>query len=318
MKTVIAALGFVGAAQAGVETEFAKYVAQYRKSYATTEEYNERMSLFAKKHYEIRQHNAQDSSFRMEHNFMSDWTEGEYKTRLGYIPSKVEAQPSVIENATIPKTVDWRDSLKSMKVTKDQGQCGSCWAFSTIGSVEAHTEIDHGTYTSLSEQQLVDCVPYCFGCEGGNYFLGFSYLQTNGSEAETEYPYKAVDGDKCNYDDKEVVNHHVSGWNVVTPGDLKQLVAHIAQGPVSVAIEADQSVFQTYSSGVIGIKDCGTALDHAVLAIGYGTENGKDYILIRNSWGASWGDHGTVKLEYNDTACACGCSTEPAFVQTKN
>jgi cathepsin H len=324
MKTAAIASAFIASSTAAVvqqPNEFARYLAKFGKSYATTEEYVERLDIFSKKHMEIKAHNLKGGS-QQGHNQMSDWTDAEYKQLLGYKSMQttggvLPGVASEIYPVSIPAHVDWRDSLKSMQVIKDQGHCGSCWAFSTIGSVEAHSEQAFKTYTGLSEQQLVDCAPYTLGCNGGNYFMGFSYLQSAGSESETAYPYHAVDGPKCAFEATKVVNHHVSGWNVVTPGDIKQLINHIAQGPVSIAIEADQKVFQSYKSGVVGIKDCGLVLDHAVLAIGYGVEDGTKYILVRNSWGKVWGDEGTVKLEYSDTACACGCSVEPAFVSTQ-
>ena len=319
--TAIASIGLAVASASFIEQQtelnklFASYVAKYNKSYGTVEEYMFRQKMFANNHAEIERHNSLNNSATLGHNFMSDWTEEEYNTMLGYMPATIDAEPVVLENVEIPATVDWR-SLASMKVVKNQGQCGSCWAFSTIGSVESHTEIMNGEYHSLSEQQLVDCSPYTLGCEGGNYFFAFDYLHQKGSESETAYPYKAAD-DNCVYDASKVVNKHVSSYNFVTPFDTAQLRAHIAQGPVSIAIEADQMVFQFYTTGVIDIKDCGTSLDHAVLAIGYGTEDGKDYILVRNSWGPTWGDHGTVKLAHDDKNVACGASTEPAFVITK-
>jgi C1A family cysteine protease len=312
----VSAADFLGGATWNVEAEYLKYIAKYNKNYLSTEEYELRLGQFAKSHYAIDKQNAKGESLKLSHNHMSDWTEQEYKATLGYKSMNVNGVQSNIQPASVPASVDWRESLQSMKVTKNQGQCGSCWAFSTIGSVESHSEQKFGNYVSLSEQQLVDCAPYTLGCSGGNYFMGFTYLQDKGSQAETTYPYKAADGPRCAYDNSKVVNHHVSGWNIVTPGSTEQLKNHIAQGPVSVAIEADQSAFQLYQSGVLKIKDCGLALDHAVLAIGYGTEDGVDYFLIRNSWGANWGDNGTIKLEYNAKECACGCATEPAFVQT--
>lgn len=322
MKTAaLVTLGFAAASASFIEQEtkmnklFATYVAQYNKSYGTVEEYELRKELFAKKHFGIEHHNAQGKSFELAHNHMSDWTEAEYKDLLGYKSAKVEGETSVLGDVEIPATMDWR-SLNSMSVIKDQGHCGSCWAFSTIGSVESHTEIMNNEYTSLSEQQLVDCSPYTLGCEGGNYFFAFSYLKTNGSESEKDYPYTAADG-TCSYDAAKVANHHVDSYNFVTPFNTSELRAHIAQGPVSIAIEADEKTFQHYSTGVIAIADCGNALDHAVLAIGYGTEAGQDYILVRNSWGPTWGDHGTVKLAHNASYVACGASTEPAFVITK-
>jgi C1A family cysteine protease len=201
-----------------------------------------------------------------------------------------------------------------MKVIKNQGQCGSCWAFSTIGSVESNTEIATGEYTSLSEQQLVDCSTWNNGCGGGNFDWAFTYLQGKGSEKETAYPYTAADG-TCKYNADKVVNKKVSGYNDVTAYSGAQLKAAIATGPTSIAIEADQSVFQQYKSGVIANDgSCGESLDHAVLAIGYGTEGGKDYILVRNSWGTVWGDNGLVKLEVGSDSCACGCVDQPSHV----
>lgn len=203
-----------------------------------------------------------------------------------------------------------------MRVIKDQGQCGSCWAFSTVGSIESHTEIQNGIYTSLSEQQLVDCSTWNNGCGGGNFDLAFDYQKKNGAMTEADYPYTAADG-TCAFDSAKVANHHVTGYNDVTPYDAAQLKAHIARGPVSIAIQANQYAFQSYSSGVLANDgSCGEQLDHAVLAIGYGHEAGKDFILVRNSWASTWGDNGLIKLEVNSDSCACGCVDQPSSVIT--
>eukprot|EP00178_Gracilaria_changii_P010690 TRINITY_DN3104_c0_g1_i5.p2 TRINITY_DN3104_c0_g1~~TRINITY_DN3104_c0_g1_i5.p2 ORF type:complete len:318 (+),score=54.70 TRINITY_DN3104_c0_g1_i5:33-956(+) len=301
-----------------IDSLFAKYLAQHGKNYLTTEEYETRKTIFAKNHFIIAEHNM-GNTHKLGHNFMSDWTDAEKKQLNGYMPELYPTDLEAVEytNATVPDTVDWRKQLASMRVIKNQGQCGSCWAFSTVGSIESRSEIQKNPYISLSEQQLVDCVQYCFGCEGGNYFLAFDYAKNNGNEGETDYTYKAADG-KCAFNSKMVRNHHTSDYAMVPQNDVAALKAAIAQGPVSVAIEADQAAFQFYTSGILKIADCGTQLDHAVLAIGYGTENGQDYFLIRNSWGASWGDHGTVKLAYDAQTCACGCDFQPGAVLTMN
>lgn len=145
---------------------------------------------------------------------------------------------------------------------------------------------------------------------------GFEYLMGAGAETEEDYPYKAVDQWKCSADPKKFVNKHLKSWNFVTPYSPEDMKAAIARQPVSVSIEADQKVFQLYQSGVIAVKDCGTVLDHAVLAIGYGVENGTEYVLIRNSWSATWGDHGCVKLELTKDDGACGVLSDPAFAIT--
>lgn len=245
---------------------------------------------------------------------MSDWTESEFKSALGYIPlSGDRKNPTIFNTTDIPTHVDWRESLQSMKVIKNQGHCGSCWAFSTIGSLEAKTEIAGFGYQSLSEQQLVDCVPLAFGCNGGNYMTGFEYLKTAGSQTEKTYPYLAVDQWHCDADPKLFVNKHLTNWEFVNPFSSADLRAAVAVGPVSISIQADQDAFRNYKTGVVKIADCGEQLNHAVLAIGYGTENGTDYFLVRNSWSNTWGDNGTVKLEATATDCACGCVSDPAF-----
>jgi C1A family cysteine protease len=312
----VATLASLSAAH-NIETLYAKYVAQYNKSYLTQEEFAFRQAIFAKNHFLIAEHNM-GNSHSLAHNKFSDWTEAELATLTGYLP---DLYPSHVEatlptNYTGPASIDWRSSLASMKVTKDQGQCGSCWAFSTVGSIEARSEIAKKGYVSLSEQQLVDCVVYSFGCQGGNFFAAFDYSRETGNTGETDYKYTASNG-TCKDTQHPIRNHHTSDFIAVPQNSPAALKAEIVNGPVSVAIEADQPVFQFYNGGVIKPADCGKQLDHAVLAIGYGTEAGQDYFLIRNSWGPNWGDHGTVKLGFNAEECACGCDIQPGAVITK-
>jgi len=195
-----------------------------------------------------------------------------------------------------------------MKVSKNQGGCGSCWAFSTIGSIEARSEKAGKGYIPLSEQQLVDCVTTSKGCRGGNVGGALVYSQQAGNCGESDYVYTHTDG-TCKDKRYPIRNHHVAGKKPVRgSAALKQ---ELVNGPVSVAIEADQPVFQHYKSGVIKPSDCGKKIDHAVVAIGYGTESGQDYFLIRNSWGPNWGNNGTVKLGYTSSECACACDRYP-------
>ena len=308
----IATLATMGLAT-DIDTLYAKYVAQYRKNYLTTEEYEMRMSLFAEKHFIISEHNMGDGHV-LAHNTFSDWTEAELKTLTGYLPSEETVEPETEEVAAEFVGVghlDWRNQLRSMRVIKNQGQCGSCWAFSTIGSIESRSEHAGHGYISLSEQQLVDCVPGS-NCGGGVYQNAMRYAQQHGNCAENDYGYTARNG-WCADRNHRIVSRHVRGQRAVgrSPSALRNAITH---GPVSVAIQADQPVFQHYRSGVISVNSCGTSLDHAVLAIGFGNENGRDYILIRNSWGPNWGDHGTVKLGTNNNQCACGCERDPLAV----
>jgi cathepsin L len=180
---------------------------------------------------------------------------------------------------------------------KNQGQCGSCWAFSTTGAVEGAEFVATGTLNSFSEQQLVDCAGGIYGnqgCNGGLMDNAFKYIEKYGLQSEASYPYIAKKNRKCKYDASKV-DGTVKSYTDVKVNDPAQLKAALVLSPVSVAIEADQYAFQGYTGGVI-TSGCGTSLDHGVLAVGYGTESGQDYFLVKNSWGASWGVNGYVKI----------------------
>ena len=183
-----------------------------------------------------------------------------------------------------------------MTPIKNQEQCGSCWAFSTTGSVEGVSFISTGKLPSVSEQQLVDCsgAEGNQGCNGGLMDYGFEYIIKNkGITGETDYPYTAKDG-TCAAAGKPVAAT-ISGYKDVPVNSEVGLETAIVTQPVSVAVEADQSVFQYYTGGVMD-SACGTQLDHGVLAVGYGTEGGKEYYKVKNSWGADWGAKGYILL----------------------
>jgi len=191
--------------------------------------------------------------------------------------------------------VNWVDK-GAVTGVKNQGQCGSCWAFSTTGAIEGAREIAGSGLTSLSEENLVECSKQNHGCGGGAMVLGFMYAEKNPLMTEAAYPYTSGGGHSgsCKYQKSEGVGS-VKGFEEVSKS-ASQMKAAISKGPVSVAIEADKSVFQHYRSGVLTGRACGTKLDHGVLAVGYGSEDGEDYFLVKNSWGGSWGDNGYVKI----------------------
>merc|ERR1711918_321022 len=154
--------------------------------------------------------------------------------------------------------------------------------------------LSSGKLESYSEQQLVDCSKQNNGCNGGLMDYAFKYIETAPLETESDYPYTGRNG-VCQYESSKGVGK-VASFSDVTSGSASQLKAALAKGPVSVAIEADKMAFQGYTGGVITGTACGTQLDHGVLAVGYGTEDGTDYFLVRNSWGSSWGESGYVKI----------------------
>jgi len=193
-------------------------------------------------------------------------------------------------------SVDWR-TKGAVTPIKNQGQCGSCWAFSTTGSVEGAYFISTGKLVSLSEQQLVDCSGAYGneGCNGGLMDDAFKYIIANGGlDTESDYAYTARDG-VCNKAKAAIHAASIKSFADVPANQEAQLIAAVAKTPVSVAIEADQSGFQFYKSGVFA-GPCGTQLDHGVLAVGYDTTATTPYWIVKNSWGTSWGDQGYIMM----------------------
>ena len=252
------------------DVEFMAYVAKYRKSYGTVEEYNYRLSQFKLNRAKIAASNMKDSLSSTGVNLFADWTPEEFKKILGYKKNHTQKVESVklLNTDAVPASVDWR-TKGAVTPVKNQGQCGSCWSFSVTGSMEGAHAIKTGKLVSLSEQQLVDCSKDNSGCNGGDMDLAFKYTSTNPLETEAAYPYLAQD-ESCSYKKAQGVVSATT-FHDVAANDNKQLKAAVALGPVSIAIEADQTVFQYYNGGILNSADCGTQLDHGVLIVGYGS-----------------------------------------------
>jgi len=201
---------FLATQTSELQQVYINYIAQHGKNYLSTEEFELRFEQFAKTHHEIEMHNAKNLSWTLGHNHLSDWTVQEKNSMNGYKPIVRETSGVVIDTTSTPASCDWRH-LNAVSHVKNQGQCGSCWAFSTTGSVESHTEITHGNYVSLSEQQLVDCSQWNNGCQGGNFDWAFGYAKTNGLEGEADYPYTAANG-SCAFKSRDVKNRSVIGF----------------------------------------------------------------------------------------------------------
>ena len=228
-------------------------------------------------------------------------TKAEQKKRFGRMPNtKVNTDIMIEEEITVttqPVSIDWRD-LGGVNPVQDQGQCGSCWAFSATAVMEGAHFVKTGKLLKLSEQQFVDCVWYASGCNGGYEKMAFEYAMYNPQELETSYPYTATTN-KCSADTtKEIVKVTYKIISVV-PQSVELLKDAIIAQPTAVAVDASDSQFMYYTGGILNTTTCGGAtpdLNHAITAVGYGIENGEKYFIVRNSWSASWGEAGYIRI----------------------
>ena len=262
-------------------------------------------------------------------NEFMDLTQAEFKQK--YIGSGIDLRNSQVkcgvynyslDTNNLPESVDW---VKDGCVTpvKNQGSCGSCWAFSSTGALEGAWAKKTNKLISLSEQQLVDCAGGRYGnhgCNGGLMDNAFKYVFDNGLCTEEAYPYTSgSDPNVKNTCNSATCHSSVSavGCSDVEKNNQQALKAAVALGPVSIAVEADTKIFQFYSGGVVtDIALCGQNLDHGVLIVGYGVENGLKYWLVKNSWGEGWGQDGYIKLGRSDSADdagVCGVAKQASF-----
>ncbi|KAL1828699.1 hypothetical protein DCAR_0207950 [Daucus carota subsp. sativus] len=281
-----------------------------------------RFNVFKSNVKHIHKVNKMDKPYKLQLNKFADMTSHEFRNTYG---SKVKHYRSLQggrrntefmhENTeNLPPTVDWRKKGVVTPV-KNQGNCGSCWAFSTIAAVEGINKIKTNKLVSLSEQELVDCEPDNHGCSGGFMDNAFEFIKENGGiTAEKLYPYKAKDA-KCDASKMNAPVVVIDGHENVPENNEEALMKAVANQPVSVAIDAGGSDFQFYKEGVF-TGDCGTELDHGVAIVGYGTTlDGTKYWTVKNSWGPEWGEQGYIRMQRGVDAeeGICGIAMEASY-----
>jgi len=294
---------------ASVEQEFQDWMKQYHKHYDSEVEYNHRFSNYKHNLLRYAMLNAKSDSVTHGPTKFSDMTHDEWKNKYlikGFTSPLIRGEEVNVWDApeepmAYPTNYSWVTKHATTPIY-NQGQCGSCWAFSTTESIESMNFLKGNTLTSLSMQQIVDCDTNDDGCDGGNPPTAYEYvISAGGLETYKEYPYTAKDG-KCAFQ-KSLIAHSISKWQYVTRvRSVSQIQSFTySTGPPSVCVDA--STWDSYRGGVYTRADCGTALDHCVQIVGWDVVKGQNVWLVRNSWGTDWGNAGYLYVSMEDDAC---------------
>ncbi|XP_073442952.1 cathepsin L-like proteinase [Dendrobates tinctorius] len=304
-----------------LDQEWKEWKAKHDKEYSNFRDEILRRKTWEATRQKVQTHNQLAdqglSRYRMAMNKFADMTPEERSSRKCFLSNKKSQNYVPVQdysrNLNIPNSVDWRDS-KCVGRVKNQGLCGSCWAFATVGVFESHHCIKTKELVEFSEQQLVDCDHGNYGCCGGIPEQAMAYIASHGVMQAKEYEYLEKQN-QCLYKPDNAVNLNLSKYYLL-PGEDNMALTVAANGPIAVGIHASHD-FQLYCNGIFE-GDCSPYATHAVMIVGYGTEHDQqsdediDYWIVRNSWGEDWGDNGYVKMRRNVNMC--GIASEASSV----
>ena len=305
--------------------QFQKFIKKYQKKYTSIDEFLARYEVFRRN--VMTTFKEENSLYQTGITKFSDLTKQEFAKiylNLNYdAMAMANFDPTIVKvSNAAPAAYDWRDYGRVSPV-KDQGSCGSCWAFSTVANLEGLYYANKGVMKTFSEQMLVDCDTSDSGCNGGLMEYAFTWLKKNGGiMTDTDYPYKGVKStcrsDKSKYVDMTITGYKKLGssystWSAVDEDEVKEFLYET--GPLAIALNADP--LQTYSSGILDVTStkCPTSgINHAVTLVGYGTENNVAYWIVKNSWGTSWGEKGYFRIRRGNGTCGINCYITTATV----
>jgi C1A family cysteine protease len=289
---------------------FLSFKKRYSKIHESDSELEYRFKIYQSNMNYAREMNAKNLSYTLGENKFADLTFEEFKS--GYLMTPIPNEIKSGEKVDFEREIDWRNENVITPV-KDQGACGSCWAFSTTGAFEAALQIQHKTehLVSLSEQELVDCSRSYgnFGCNGGLMSFAFNYIKDHKLSLGKDYPYKGRD-QKCTANQSKE-RYTVAGQRTLATISVEGLVEELKNTPVSVAIEVQYS-FQLYTGGVyVGEEGCGSGLNHGVLLVGLVKEDDNNWdFVVKNSWGQGWGEKGFIRMRTGTGSGVCGIAND--------
>jgi len=344
MKSIVCAAAFSAAAVASELPTFDSFVELHARSYQQgSAEFEQRKALYEQRLADAEtQNSSPNGQWKAGVNKLWDWTESELLTLRGWDGSAMPAGGSgrsiakhsafLQQTSDLPTEKLW-DGLETFGYVKNQGDCGSCWAIASATVIEAHNEIYNGKHKVFSTQQIVECTPnprHCGGdggCKGATAELAMDWVVKNGLADASQIPYKAHDG-TCTMgsptaDMKAALTQFdapaagtggaafgMTGWSTLPKNEYEPLVRALAEsGPAAVSVAAD--AWFSYENGIFNGCSKDAVIDHAVVALGYGEENGKKFWVIQNSWGNDWGEEGRIRLERHADGGYCGTNNDP-------